>query len=350
MKGAKSLKSQGSQLSKTSEQIEILERSIPNTQSFKETISACGLFPLKPKRLEILQINLGYMCNQVCEHCHVDAGPDRKEIMTKETMNYCLKAIDNSNIHTVDLTGGAPEMNPHFCWFVEELSKRNIEVIVRSNLTILVANKRYKKLPEFFKNNKVIVTASLPCYTEANVDKQRGEGVFQDSIRALQKLNELGYGSPSTGLVLNLVFNPGGPSLPPDQNQLQTEYKERLLKDFGIRFNQLFTITNLPISRFLDYILALGKYDEYMVKLVNAFNPMAADEVMCRNTLSVGWQGKLFDCDFNQMLEIGVQSATVDTIQDFNDVSLQDRNIAVNQHCFGCTAGDGSGCQGSLVQ
>ena len=349
MKVTKSLKSKGSQLSKSSEQIEILEQSISSIKSFRESMASCGLHPLKPKPLEILQINLGYMCNQVCAHCHVDAGPDRKEIMTKETMNFCLKAIDNSNVHTVDLTGGAPEMNPHFCWFIEELSKRSVNVIVRSNLTILVANKRFKEFPDFFKKHKLIVIASLPCYTESNVDKQRGEGVFLDSIRALHKLNELGYGSPSSDLVLNLVFNPGGASLPPDQQQLEAEYKERLMKDFGIRFNQLFTITNLPISRFLDYLLALGKYDEYMTKLVNAFNSFAADDVMCRNTLSVGWNGKLFDCDFNQMLEIGVRSENIDTIQDFNDAHLQGRDIAVNQHCYGCTAGAGSSCQGSLV-
>ncbi len=349
MKVTKSLKSQGSQLSKSSEQIEILEKSISSIKSFKESMGSCGLHPLKPKPLEVLQINLGYMCNQVCAHCHVDAGPDRKEIMTKETMNFCLKAIENSNVHTVDLTGGAPEMNPHFCWFVEELSKRSVKVIVRSNLTILVANKRFKEYPSFFKKHKLTVVASLPCYTESNVDKQRGEGVFLDSIQALKKLNELGYGVPASGLVLNLVFNPGGPSLPPDQQQLEADYKSRLLKDFGIRFNQLFTITNLPISRFLEYLLALGKYDEYMTKLVNAFNPSAADGVMCRSTLSVGWNGKLFDCDFNQMLEIGIESENIDTIQDFNDAYLQGRNIAVNQHCYGCTAGAGSSCQGSLV-
>lgn len=349
MKVTKSLKSQGSQLSKSSEQIEILEKSISSIKSFKESMGSCGLHPLKPKPLEVLQINLGYMCNQVCAHCHVDAGPDRKEIMTKETMNFCLKAIENSNVHTVDLTGGAPEMNPHFCWFVEELSKRSVKVIVRSNLTILVANKRFKEYPSFFKKHELTVVASLPCYTESNVDKQRGEGVFLDSIQALKKLNELGYGVPASGLVLNLVFNPGGPSLPPDQQQLEADYKSRLLKDFGIQFNQLFTITNLPISRFLEYLLALGKYDEYMTKLVNAFNPSAADGVMCRSTLSVGWNGKLFDCDFNQMLEIGIESENIDTIQDFNDAYLQGRNIAVNQHCYGCTAGAGSSCQGSLV-
>lgn len=349
MKVTKSLKSQGSQLSKSSEQIEILEKSISSIKSFKESMGSCGLHPLKPKPLEVLQINLGYMCNQVCAHCHVDAGPDRKEIMTKETMNFCLKAIENSNVHTVDLTGGAPEMNPHFCWFVEELSKLSVKVIVRSNLTILVANKRFKEYPSFFKKHKLTVVASLPCYTESNVDKQRGEGVFLDSIQALKKLNELGYGFPASGLVLNLVFNPGGPSLPPDQQQLEADYKSRLLKDFGIQFNQLFTITNLPISRFLEYLLALGKYDEYMTKLVNAFNPSAADGVMCRSTLSVGWNGKLFDCDFNQMLEIGIESENIDTIQDFNDAYLQGRNIAVNQHCYGCTAGAGSSCQGSLV-
>ncbi len=346
----KSLKKRGSTLSNSKEQLEILESSVEVTDAFSKKLNEIGKMPLRSGALEILQINLGYMCNQVCEHCHVDAGPDRKEIMTKEIMNYCLKAIDTSEIHTVDLTGGAPEMNPHFKWFVEELSERGVKVIVRSNLTILVSNKRYREYPEFFKKNKIVVVASLPCYTEENVDKQRGIGVFSSSIEALKKLNELGYGQEGSDLELNLVFNPGGFSLPPDQKALEADYKAKLKHDFGIEFHNLFTITNLPISRFLDYLLVAGKYEEYMSKLVNAFNPVTVEEVMCRNTLSVGWKGELFDCDFNQMLELSLEQKSPQSIRDFNLELLEKRAIVTNQHCFGCTAGSGSGCQGALLE
>ena len=350
MRETKSLKKKGSTLSNSKEQLRILERSIEVTDAFSKKLNAIGKMPLRSKALEILQINLGYMCNQVCEHCHVDAGPDRKEIMTKEIMNYCLKAVDSSNIHTVDLTGGAPEMNPHFKWFVEELSGRGVKVIVRSNLTILVSNKKFREYPEFFKKNKIVVMASLPCYTEENVDKQRGIGVFSNSILALKKLNELGYGLAGSDLELNLVFNPGGPSLPPVQKELERDYKIKLKRDFGIEFHNLFTITNLPISRFLDYLLVVGKYEDYMNKLVNAFNPVTVEEVMCRNTISVGWKGELFDCDFNQMLELGVEQKSPGSIRDFDLKQLEKRPIVTNQHCFGCTAGAGSGCQGALLE
>jgi radical SAM/Cys-rich protein len=308
-----------------------------------------GMMPFKPNTLEILQINLGYMCNLSCDHCHVDAGPDRTEMMSKETLNACLKAIDTSDAHTVDLTGGAPEMHPDFCWFVEELSKRNVKTIVRSNLTILVSNDKYKTYPEFFKKHKVIVTASLPCYTKENVDKQRGDGVFNDSIEALKILNELGYGVVGGDLELNLVFNPGGSGLPPNQAQLELDYKKELKEHFNLVFNNLYTITNLPISRFLDYLLKIERYEEYMVKLVNAFNPVAAQNVMCKNTLSVSWEGKLFDCDFNQMLELPLAHSTIKNIRDFNTKALEGRNIVLNNHCYGCTAGAGSSCQGAVV-
>lgn len=344
-----SLKKRGSELANAKKQLEILADSTNFTCSFSTKLKESELFPLRPTALEILQINVGYMCNLVCEHCHVDAGPTRKEIMTKETMNYCLKAIDNSAINTVDLTGGAPEMNPHFKWFVEELSKRNVKVIVRSNLTILVSNKNFRTFPEFFKEHGVEVIASLPCYTADNVDKQRGDGVFSDSIEALRKLNDLGYGKKGTGLTLNLVYNPGGPSLPPDQTALEGDYKVRLKEDFGIEFNSLFALTNLPVSRFLDYLLIVGRYEEYMSKLVNAYNPAAAEGVMCRNTLSVGWEGDLFDCDFNQILRIQLDTRAPKNIRDFDRKTIESRNIAVQQHCFGCTAGAGSSCQGTVA-
>jgi len=344
-----SLQKRGSELAQVKRQMEVLTSSIDKTCSFSSKLKETDLFPLKATGVEILQINLGYMCNQVCEHCHVDAGPDRKEIMTKETLNYCLQAIDNSNVNTVDLTGGAPEMNPHFKWFVEEVTKRDVKVIVRSNLTILVTNKNFRTFPEFFKKHGVTVIASMPCYTKENVDKQRGEGVFGESIEALLILNELGYGVEGSGLELNLVFNPGGASLPGPQAGLQADYKVRLKEDFGIVFNELFTITNLPISRFLDYLLVIKKYDEYMQKLVDAYNPKAAEQVMCRNTVSVGWTGDLFDCDFNQMLLLNMDPKSASNIRDFESKNLDDRTITIHQHCFGCTAGAGSSCQGSLT-
>ncbi len=280
----KSLKSRENALAVSQKQIEVLSN-VEGLPRFVDKLRNNDLFPLTPTSINILQINVGYMCNQVCEHCHVDAGPDRKEIMTRETMQYCLDAIEKSSIKTVDLTGGAPEMNPHFIWFVEELSKRNIQIIVRSNLTILVANKKYHTYPEFFKKHQVEVVASLPCYTKENTDKQRGVGVFEDSLRALKMLNDVGYGKQGSGLQLNLVFNPGGASIAPSQNELEFDYKKILELEYGVTFNNLFTITNLPISRFLDYLLVAGKYEEYMQKLVDAYNPEATANVMCRDDI-----------------------------------------------------------------
>jgi radical SAM/Cys-rich protein len=344
----KSLQARKSELAKVSRQVEILSE-IGEQPRFRDKLRNSGLYPLKPTALDILQINVGYMCNQTCEHCHVDAGPDRKEIMTIETMQYCLNAIDSSSISTVDLTGGAPEMNPDFVWFVEQLTARNVHVIVRSNLTILVANKKYHSYPQFFKDNGVEVIASLPCYTKGNTDKQRGEGVFEDSLKALKLLNDVGYGEDGSGLKLNLVFNPGGASIAPAQKGLEIEYKTELKKYFDIEFNNLYTITNLPISRFLDYLLAAGEYSKYMSKLIEAFNPTAAKNVMCRNTVSVSWDGGLYDCDFNQMLKVEVENTAPRHIKSFDDKKLIERSIMLNNHCYGCTAGAGSSCQGALI-
>jgi radical SAM/Cys-rich protein len=342
-----SLKAKGNQLSDTQKQLEYLRNSVIKDDNFSNKLRAFDSFPLKAKGIEILQINLGYMCNQVCEHCHVDAGPDRKEIMDKATLESCLAIIDSSDVHTVDLTGGAPEMNPHFEWFIKELSNRAVKPIVRSNLTILVSNKKYDHFPELFKSCGVEVIASLPCYTESNTDKQRGDGVFSSSIKALKLLNEVGYGIAGSGLALNLVFNPGGPSIAPDQKALEKDYKTRLKEDFDIVFNQLFTITNLPISRFLDYLLAVGRFEEYMQKLREAFNPATISNVMCRNTVSVKWNGDLYDCDFNQMLDLPLNGSK--SIVDIDIEKLAKRPIVVHEHCLGCTAGAGSSCQGALV-
>jgi radical SAM/Cys-rich protein len=330
-------------------QLRILSQEADHLASFEEKLDEAGQLPLRSGTIEILQINLGKMCNQTCAHCHVDAGPDRKEIMTRETMESCLSAVRRSGIQTVDLTGGAPEMNPHFRWFVERLTALGTKVMVRSNLTILTVNGRYRQLPAFFARHGLTVISSLPCYTAANTDKQRGDGVFEKSLKALRSLNELGYGREGSGLELNLVYNPLGAFLPGPQKALETDYKRVLTDDFGIEFNRLFCITNMPINRFLDYLISSGKYDDYMRTLVEAFNPAAALGVMCRNSVSVGWDGTLFDCDFNQMLDLTCADASPQDIADFDRHRLEDRPIVVGRHCFGCTAGAGSSCGGEIV-
>ncbi|MBT8294854.1 MAG: arsenosugar biosynthesis radical SAM protein ArsS [Gramella sp.] len=348
----KSLKSRKDDLSSPENQLKFLSNGIfakGKLPTFREKIAESGNFPLKPKKLEILQLNLGYMCNQVCSHCHVDAGPDRKEIMTVETMKQCLEVIRNTGAHTLDLTGGAPEMNPNFRWFVEEASNAGIkDFIVRSNLTIILANKKYHDLPEFFKKHNVHVVSSLPFYKREKTDKQRGSGVFDKSIRALQMLNEVGYAREGTGLKLDLVYNPSGAFLPTDQQAMEHDFKVALKEDFNIDFNSLFAITNLPISRFLEYLIASENYEDYMYALVDAYNPAAVENVMCTNTISISWDGWLYDCDFNQMLDLKVNSK-VKHISEYNEDILSDRNIIISQHCYGCTAGAGSSCQGSVA-
>ncbi|MGB5025614.1 MAG: arsenosugar biosynthesis radical SAM (seleno)protein ArsS [Saprospiraceae bacterium] len=344
----KSLKAMHHALADSGYQINLLEHEanlIPFTQKLIES----NLYPLQPRNLEIFQINIGKMCNQTCKHCHVDAGPDRKEIMTQNTMETCLKILQSNELFTaVDLTGGAPEMNPHFRWFVEQIRALGIHVMVRCNLTIIRANKKYHDLPNFYKSNQVEVISSLPFYSKDRTDKQRGDGVFEDSIEALQMLNKVGYGLLDSGLILNLVYNPSGAFLPADQSILEKEFKQSLQRDFNIVFNQLYTITNMPISRYLDYLLVSGNYENYMNKLIQSYNPIAASNVMCRNTLSIGWDGFIYDCDFNQMLDLKVH-ANSQHIDDFDINELMHRNIVVNQHCFGCTAGSGSSCGGTLA-
>lgn len=348
----KSLQARQETLAASNRQLEVLNGGLfaeGELPYFKDKIAAIGKYPLRPKKLEILQINVGYMCNQVCEHCHVDAGPDRKEIMTRETMLLCLDIIRTTGAHTLDLTGGAPEMNPNFRWFVEEAAKAGIQdFIVRSNLTIIRANKKYHDLPEFFKKHNVHVISSMPHYTRGKTDKQRGDGVFDKSIRALQQLNAVGYGIPGSDLRLDLVYNPSGAYLPGNQQALEKDFKKALDEDFGIRFHQLFAITNLPIARFLDYLIASENYEEYMYALVDAYNPAAVENVMCTNTLSISWDGWIYDCDFNQMLDLKVGSK-VKHIKDYNEALLNDRNIIISQHCYGCTAGAGSSCQGTVT-
>lgn len=353
MSSLQSLNRRNAALASIKKQMAVLEGDLfvqdKELPRFKTQLKKHNLFPLRPKSLDIFQINMGYMCNQVCAHCHVDAGPDRKEIMTKETLLSCLKVIKNQKVTTVDLTGGAPEMNPHFRWFVQELYQIGVpDIIVRSNLTIIRANKKFYDLPDFFKKHNVHVVSSMPHWTKGKTDKQRGNGVFKASIEALQQLNALGYGMPDSQYRLDLVYNPAGAFLPTAQESLEKDFKKALLEDFQIHFHHLFAITNLPISRFLEYLLKSDNYEDYMYTLVEAFNPVAANQVMCTNTLSVSWDGFLYDCDFNQMLGLGVASP-VKHIKDYDASSLNDRNIVLSQHCYGCTAGSGSSCQGTVV-
>lgn len=346
----KSLLRREHELAQVAKQIEVLsDTESIQIDSFEKKLKTIDLFPLKPTNIDIFQVNVGKMCNQVCKHCHVDAGPDRKEIMTRETMQLCLDALRDTDISTVDLTGGAPEMNPDFRWFVEELSAMGKQIIVRCNLTIILANPKYKDLPEFFKKHNINVVSSLPYFSARRTDAQRGDGVFEKSIKALQMLNEVGYGKEGTGLQLDLVYNPSGAFLPGDQGGLEREFKNKLESKYDIVFNNLFAITNLPVSRFLDYLLASENYQDYMQELVEAFNPMAAQGVMCRNTLSVSWDGYLYDCDFNQMLDMKINGTAPSHIKDFDLEKLKQRDIKINQHCFGCTAGAGSSCGGTTA-
>ncbi len=343
----KSMKAFGEKLADAKEQIALLEKD-NQLQRFDDKYEMISEGPLCAEDIEIFQINLGKMCNQVCKHCHVDAGPDRREIMSKEIMELCLTILRDSDIPIVDLTGGAPEMNPEFKWFVSQIKKLDKHVIVRSNLTILEAN-GFEDYAQFMAANKVEIVSSLPYYKSGFTDRQRGEGVFAKSIDAMKHLNSLGYGKTETGLVFNLVYNPAGAFLPPAQENLEKEYKRELKNNYGIEFNNLYTITNMPISRFLDYLLSSGNYEEYMEKLIHSFNPAAAMNVMCKYTLSVGWDGQLYDCDFNQMLELNVDHGAPNHLRDFDETKLKKRQIVTGQHCYGCTAGGGSSCGGATA-
>lgn len=340
---------QNNPLADATKQLGILESSeFASLPRFAETVAAHGLPPLRAERIDVLQINVGKLCNQTCRHCHVDAGPDRRESMSRQTAEAVIDALERSDVGTLDITGGAPEMNPNFCWLVERARALGHRVIVRSNLTILIAP-GYRHVPEFLARHEVEIVASLPCYLEENCDRQRGDGVFRQSIAALRRLNRFGYGLPQSRLSLTLVYNPIGPSLPPPQAELESDYRRELRRRYNIEFTRLFTITNLPISRFLDDLLQTGEYDNYMRKLVDAFNPAAVERVMCRSMLSVDWQGNLYDCDFNQMLQIPLSTGDRQTIFNVNLAALQARRVRTRRHCFGCTAGSGSSCGGTLL-
>jgi radical SAM/Cys-rich protein len=321
---------------------------VPLARSFDAALAAAGLFPLHPTRIEVLQINVGKRCNQTCRHCHVDAGPERTEVMPTEVVDACLRVLAESGVPTLDITGGAPELHPEFRRIVREATALGRHVMDRCNLTITrLPNYRY--LPEFLAEHRVEVVASLPYHQPRQTDAQRGEGVFEDSIAALRELNALGYGRPGTGLVLNLVTNPVGAFLPPDQAAAERDWKRELERRYGVTFNRLYTITNMPISRFLEHLEEKGQTEAYLSRLVQAFNPAAAAGVMCRTTLSVGWDGTLYDCDFNQMLDLPVASGAPRDIRDFDLAALTARPIALGPHCFGCTAGAGSSCGGAVM-
>ncbi len=316
---------------------------------------------LQRTSLTTLQINLGKMCDLACHHCHVEAGPHRTEIMTRKTVDQILTWLDTqglkAGIHTIDLTGGAPELNPNFVYLIKQLHTRNLHIIDRCNLTIL-DRPGFEKLPQLLANLKIQIVASLPCYLEQNVDSQRGKGTFDTSIKILQLLNSLGYANPSTDLQLNLVFNPTGYSLPPAQASLEQDYKDHLKKHFNITFNQLFTITNMPIKRFKHALLRDNQLDIYHQKLVAAHNPQNTQNLMCTNLISIGWQGSVYDCDFNQMLQLPLQGplnkpeaeTELESTKLWNLTPTQilKNKIKTDNHCFGCTAGHGSSCTGSL--
>jgi len=315
---------------------------------FNGALAAAKLPPLRATGIDTLQLNLGRVCNQTCAHCHVDAGPDRKENMSREVAEACMRVLAETEIPTVDITGGAPEMCPEFRYIVEESRRLGRHVMDRCNLTILLA-KRYSDLPKFLAEHQVEVVCSLPHYRALGTDRQRGDGVFEASIEALQRLNAIGYGREGSGLRLVIVTNPVGAFLPSGQASMEADWKRELKARHKIEFSELYSITNMPISRYLEWLESSGNLVSYMQTLVDAFNPEAAAGVMCRNTLSVGWDGRLFDCDFNQMLDLELGADQPRRIQDFDMAALATREIVTGRHCFGCTAGSGSSCGGATV-
>jgi radical SAM/Cys-rich protein len=330
-----------------SEQLKVLAQPCPRLP-FETQMNQAGLYPLRATGITVFQINVGKLCNQTCRHCHVDAGPDRTEIMSRATAEQCIEALAKTDIPTVDLTGGAPELNPHFRWLVEQARTLNRHVMDRCNLSVLLLPSQ-ADLVEFLAGHRVELIASLPSYRAGQTDAQRGVGVFEKSMEALRLLNRFGYGRSNSGLALNLVYNPVGAFLPPKQEAMEAQFKKELGTRHGIEFNRLYTITNMPISRFLEFLVESGNYEQYMTRLANAFNPSAAAGVMCRYTLSVGWDGRLYDCDFNQMLDLPVGHGAPSHIRDFDPSQLHHRRIVTRNHCFGCTAGSGSSCGGAVT-
>ena len=321
---------------------------MPNsTVSFEEKLKLYNL-KLRSTIVETLQVNVGKLCNQACKHCHVDASPTRTEIIGRSTIDACLEALRNHEIPILDLTGGAPELIPDFRYFVTEARKTGSKVIVRHNLTVMFEDGQ-EDLPEFFAKNEVEVVSSLPYFMQQQTDAQRGVGVFDKSVEALKKLNDVGYGVKESDLVLNLVYNPVGAFLPPEQSAIEADFKRELKTRYDIVFNQLYTITNMPVARYLDWLRSSHNEESYIQKLINSFNPSTVKDLMCRNTLSVDWLGNLYDCDFNQMLEIPISKKLPNKIHNFTPENFLGREIMTNSHCFGCTAGSGSSCGGAVA-
>jgi len=327
----------------------LVEADASGNSDFARLLKACDSFPLSAVEVSTLQVNVGKRCNQACHHCHVDAGPNRTEEMSRETAELVIAALErHPQIETLDITGGAPELNSNFRFLVTEARRLGRKVIDRCNLTILFVPGQ-EELPEFLASNKIEVIASLPYYLADRTDSQRGQGVFEQSIAGLRLLNRLGYGQDNTGLTLNLVYNPTGAFLPPAQAAMESEYKHELTGRYGIVFNHLYTITNMPIARFRHFLKRSGNLEKYMSRLVSAFNPTAAASVMCRSLVSVGYEGTLYDCDFNQMLDLPVSGDAPQHIRDFDAFLLARRMIVTGDHCLGCTAGAGSSCGGAVA-
>ena len=307
-------------------------------------------FPaISRNKLEVLQANLGYKCNQSCKHCHVNAGPNRTEQMSLNTIKQLLVTLKTFDIKTLDITGGAPELNTHFTYLVDEACKIGVHIIDRCNLTIL-NEPGHENLAHFLAQHKVEIVASMPCYLEENVDQQRGEGVYQSSITALKKLNDLGYGKKDSGLMLNLMFNPAGPVLPPPQTSLEQDYKQKLFDNHGIEFNHLYSLVNMPIKRFGSTLLSHKQFDNYMALLKSSHQDTNLETVMCCNLISVDWQGHVYDCDFNQMLKLPMKLNGYKNphLMDLLKTDLTNNPVVVADHCYGCTAGQGSSCGGAL--
>jgi len=317
--------------------------------SFDERVAGAGGLSLRAgAAVETLQVNVGKLCNQACKHCHVDASPKRTEIMSRETAEQIIEAVRRFRFKFVDITGGAPELNPSFRYLVAESRAAGAHVIVRHNLTVMFEPEQ-EDLPDFFRSYEVEVVSSLPYFLEEQTDAQRGHGVFAKSLQAMRRLNDAGYGMEGSGLTLNLVYNPVGAFLPPAQSSIEADFKRELRARYEISFNHLYTITNMPIKRFLDYLRRTGNEERYMRKLVEAFNPQTVEALMCRSLVSVDWTGRLYDCDFNQMLELGVAAHLPQLISEFDPAQFAARPISTAAHGFGCTAGAGSSCGGSVV-
>jgi len=316
---------------------------IPGGQPFHEKLQ----HPIVAREIDILQLNVGRRCNLTCKHCHVSASPERRELMTREVLEKCWRILSDHPIGTIDITGGAPEMNPHLPWFIEKAARLGRRLMVRSNLLILMEDE-YRHFADLYTTHGVEIVTSLPHYQDAQTDRQRGAGTFGKVIQVIRELNKRGYAQPGSDLKLHLVYNPVGAYLPGPQAALTHEYQTRLAEEQGVLFNDLFCITNCPIGRYLEYLIRTENYEDYMNTLVDAFNLAAVEGVMCRDMLSVGWDGKLYDCDFNQMLELTVNHGAPAHIDIFDFEQLQNRRVVVANHCYACSAGAGSSCQGSL--